>query len=193
MHATSLRLASDGWCAFRGVATGRGGFRLTTALAFWRKGYRTELAKANNVRLDCRGLLNNVFENIDVIGCPTMTTPPFPITLEEMYGAMFLLDDPNWGRFTVPFDFSGAPTISLPCGQTSDGLPLSIQFVGKHLSEPLQCRLGHTFEQTTQWHNLRPILPLDPERSEALAYLPSPTILPQMKPERDLEGELNEV
>ena len=115
-----------------------------------------EYAKANNVRAACRGLLANVFENIDVIGCPTMTTPPFPITLDEMYGSTFLLDDPNWGRFTVPYDFSGAPTISLPCGQNSDGLPLSLQFVGKHLSEPLLCRIGHTFEQNTEWHNLRP-------------------------------------
>ena len=115
-----------------------------------------EYAKANNVRSACRGLLANVFENIDVIGCPTMTRPPFPITLEEMYGPSFLLDDANWGRFTVPYDFSGAPTISLPCGQNSDGLPLSLQFVGKHLSEPLLCRIGHTFEQNTQWHNLRP-------------------------------------
>jgi amidase len=115
-----------------------------------------EYAKANNVRSACRGLLSNLFENIDVIGCPTMTTPPFPITLEEMYGPMFLLDDPNWGKFTVPYDFSGAPTISLPCGQNRDGLPLSIQFVGKHLSEPLLCRVGHTFEQATEWHGLRP-------------------------------------
>lgn len=115
-----------------------------------------EYAKANNIRSACCGLLNNVFQNVDVIGCPTMTTPPFPITLEEMYGPIFLLDDGNWGRFTVPFDFSGAPTISLPCGQNSEGLPLSIQFVGKHLSEPLLCRLGHTFEQATPWHDLRP-------------------------------------
>ena len=79
-----------------------------------------------------------------------------PITLEEMYGSTFLLDDPNWGRFTVPYDFSGSPTISLPCGRNSDGLPLSIQFVGRHLSEPVLCRLGHTFEQTTEWDNLRP-------------------------------------
>ncbi len=115
-----------------------------------------QYAKANNVRSACRGLLNNLFENIDVIGCPTMTTPPFPITLDEMYGSTFLLDDPNWGRFTVPYDFSGAPSISLPCGQNSDGLPLSIQFVGKHLSEPLLCRVGHTFEQNTPWHELMP-------------------------------------
>ena len=56
-----------------------------------------EYAKANNVRSACRGLLNNIFQDIDLIGCPTVTTPPFPITLEEMYGPTFLLDDPNWG------------------------------------------------------------------------------------------------
>jgi len=115
-----------------------------------------EYAKANNVRSACRGLLNNIFQDIDVIGCPAMTTPPFPITLEEMYGPSFLLDDPNWGRFTVPYDFSGSPTISLPCGKNSYGLPLTIQFVGRHLSEPLLCRVGHTFEQTTDWGEFRP-------------------------------------
>ncbi|MCI0793805.1 MAG: Asp-tRNA(Asn)/Glu-tRNA(Gln) amidotransferase GatCAB subunit A, partial [Chloroflexi bacterium] len=56
----------------------------------------------------------------------------------------------------VPFDFNGAPTISLPCGLSSEGLPLSIQFVGKPLDEPLLCRLGHAYEQATQWHQLRP-------------------------------------
>ena len=115
-----------------------------------------EYAKANNVRAACRGLLNNVFQNVDIICCPAMTSPPFPITLEEMYGPMFLLDDPNWGRFTVPYDFSGSPSISLPCGKNSEGLPLTIQFVGKHLSEPLLCRIGHTFEQTTDRGALRP-------------------------------------
>ena len=115
-----------------------------------------EYAKANNVRAACRGLLNNVFQDIDIICCPAMTSPPFPITLEEMYGPMFLLDDPNWGRFTVPYDFSGSPSISLPCGKNSEGLPLTIQFVGKHLSEPLLCRIGPTFEQTTDRRALRP-------------------------------------
>lgn len=116
----------------------------------------TEYAKANNIRSDCRGLLNNIFESIDVIACPTMTSPARPITMEEMYGSDFLLDDPNWGRFTVPFDFSGSPTICLPSGQNSDGLPLSIQFAGKHLSEPLLCRVGRTFESETQRHPLLP-------------------------------------
>ena len=59
-------------------------------------------------------------------------------------------------RFTVPYDFNGAPTLSLPCGLSSDGLPLSLQFVGKHLAEPLLCRIGNTYEQATNWNTLRP-------------------------------------
>ena len=59
-------------------------------------------------------------------------------------------------RFTVPADFSGLPTISLPCGLNTDGLPLSLQFVGHHLSEQLLVQAGHAFEQETDFHNLHP-------------------------------------
>jgi len=115
-----------------------------------------DYAGANNVRAACNGLLRNVFENIDVLACPSMTTPPGRVKPQELYGPMGERDSLTWGRFTVPFDFNGAPTLSLPCGLNSDGLPLSLQFVGKHLGEALLCRLGNAYEQATQWHNLRP-------------------------------------
>ena len=115
-----------------------------------------EYAKANNVRSACRGLLTNIFQKVDIICCPAMTSPPFPVTLDERYGPSFLLDNPHWGRFTVPYDFSGSPSISVPCGKNSEGLPLTIQFVGRHLSEPQLCRIGHTFEQTTNLADFRP-------------------------------------
>ena len=115
-----------------------------------------DYAGANNIRAACNGLLRNVFENIDVLACPSMTTPPGRVKPEDLYGPMGERDSLTWGRFTVPFDFNGAPTLSLPCGLNSDGLPLSLQFVGKHLGEALLCRLGHAYEQATQWHNLRP-------------------------------------
>ena len=112
-------------------------------------------AEANQKRLACNGLLTGVFNDIDVLVCPSMTTTAGPVKPEELYGPMGE-DDWTWGRFTIPFDFNGAPTISLPCGLDSDGLPLSIQFVGKHLSEPLLCRMGHAFEGATEWHDLHP-------------------------------------
>ncbi len=112
-------------------------------------------AEANQKRLACNGILAGVFENIDVLVCPSMTTTAGPVKPEELYGPMGE-DDWTWGQFTIPFDFNGAPTISLPCGLDSDGLPLSIQFVGKHLSEPLLCRMGHAFEGATTWKDLHP-------------------------------------
>jgi amidase len=61
-------------------------------------------------------------------------------------------------RFTVPFDLTGSPTITLPCGFSADGLPLSFQLVGPHLSEDLLCRAGHAFQQATDWHRRHPPL-----------------------------------
>jgi amidase len=114
-----------------------------------------DYAEANKKRLACNGILAGIFDNIDVLVCASMTAPPARVTPEEMYGPMDT-EEWTWGRFTVPFDFNGAPTISLPCGQNDEGLPLSIQFVGKHLAEPLLCRMGHAYEEATEWHNLRP-------------------------------------
>ena len=112
-------------------------------------------AEANQKRLACNGLLAEVFDGIDALVCPSMTTTAGPVKPEELYGPMGE-DDWTWGQFTIPFDFNGTPTISLPCGLDADGLPLSIQFVGKHLSEPLLCRMGHAFEGATSWHDLHP-------------------------------------
>ena len=111
-------------------------------------------ARANNLRADCNGRLRSVFESIDVLACPTMPEPTFETKPSWLYGPMEL--GMSLLRFTAPFDFNGAPTISLPCGLSGDGLPLSLQFVGKHLAEPLLCRIGHTYEQATEWHSLQP-------------------------------------
>jgi len=116
-----------------------------------------DYARANNLRAACNGLLRQVWQHIDALACPAMPTPPFPVTPQGLYGPM-----PREGfnmarlRFTAPYDFNGAPTLSVPCGLSRDGLPLSLQFVGKPLGEPLLCRLGHAYEQATAWHALRP-------------------------------------
>ena len=58
---------------------------------------------------------------------------------------------------------SRRPIISMvrrPCrsrvASAVTGYRLSLQFVGKHLGEPLLCRIGHAYEQATEWHTLRP-------------------------------------
>ena len=120
------------------------------------RGYTAvDYAAANLVRLECNGVLAGVFSDIDVLVCPSMTTPPGRVTPEELYGPMGEDDEWTWGRFTIPYDFNGAPTISLPAGLNSEGLPLSIQFIGKHLAEPLLVQVGDAYEGATE-HNLMP-------------------------------------
>ena len=114
-----------------------------------------EYARANNLRAACNGRLREVFADIDVLACPSMATPAPPV------GDPFasLADRPlemQRLRFTAPYDFNGAPTLSLPCGLNSEGLPMSLQIVGKHLREPMLCRIGHALEQATDWHHLHP-------------------------------------
>ena len=113
-------------------------------------------ARANSQRAACNGLLRRLFDSIDVLACPSMPTPPFPVTARGLSGALDDGLDMSLLRFTAPSDFNGAPTISVPCGLNGEGLPLSLQFIGKHLEEKLLCRIGHAYEQATEWHAVHP-------------------------------------
>ena len=115
-----------------------------------------QYARANALRAACTGHLRLVFEDIDILACPSVTGPPQPVTPAELYGPLPDARDPRYQRFTVPFDYNGAPTLSVPCGVNGEGLPLSLQFAGRHLAEPLLCQVGHAYEQATEWHAMHP-------------------------------------
>jgi aspartyl-tRNA(Asn)/glutamyl-tRNA(Gln) amidotransferase subunit A len=88
----------------------------------------------------------------------TPTTPGPPATIESAK-----LDTPPVGvtstlRNTSPFDIYGLPTISIPCGFTSSGLPIGIQISGPHFGESQVLALAHAYEQATDWHTRRPAL-----------------------------------
>jgi amidase len=59
-------------------------------------------------------------------------------------------------RFTGPFDLTGSPTISVPCGMATDGMPLSLQLVGRHFEEAALCRTADAFERATPWKDRHP-------------------------------------
>ena len=54
-------------------------------------------------------------------------------------------------RFTYPLNFSNSPTLTLPCGFTSDDLPIALQLIGPRFSEETLLRVSHAFEQSTVW------------------------------------------
>jgi amidase len=59
-------------------------------------------------------------------------------------------------RFTAPFNYSGSPTVSLPCGMRSDGVPASLQLVGRHFEEATILAAAAAYEAATDWHLRRP-------------------------------------
>jgi amidase len=119
-----------------------------------------EYAMANNARAALTGHLRTAFEHIDALACPAMPDLPGPVTPEALRSSPPVVDEGVFRlqRFTVPFDYNGAPTLTLPCGMSSEGLPLSLQLAGKPLAEPLLCRLGAAYEAATEWHHMHPDL-----------------------------------
>ena len=66
-----------------------------------------------------------------------------------------MLDKPN---FTIPFNVTGYPAISVCSGFGAGGLPLSIQIAAKPFCEPLLFRVAHAFEDATPWRDKRPAM-----------------------------------
>jgi aspartyl-tRNA(Asn)/glutamyl-tRNA(Gln) amidotransferase subunit A len=61
------------------------------------------------------------------------------------------------GYMTVPFNVTGNPAMSVCCGFTANGLPISLQVVGKPFDEPMVLRVGAAYESASDWRRQRPI------------------------------------
>ncbi|HBH00712.1 MAG TPA: Asp-tRNA(Asn)/Glu-tRNA(Gln) amidotransferase subunit GatA [Candidatus Rokubacteria bacterium] len=59
-------------------------------------------------------------------------------------------------RFTRPFNFTGHPAVSLPCGFTPAGLPVGLQLVGRPFDEAMVLRAADAYQRLTDWHTRRP-------------------------------------
>lgn len=62
------------------------------------------------------------------------------------------------GYLTVPFNVTGNPAMSVCCGFTSEGLPISMQVVGKPFDEAMVLRVGAAYERASEWRLQRPTL-----------------------------------
>jgi aspartyl-tRNA(Asn)/glutamyl-tRNA(Gln) amidotransferase subunit A len=98
-----------------------------------------------------RRAIGAVFSNVDLLVTPTTAVPP--PTIEE---AVRLGIELELIRNTAPFNVYGLPTISIPCGFTSSGLPIGMQISGPRFGEAKVLALAHAYEQATDWHTKRP-------------------------------------
>jgi Asp-tRNA(Asn)/Glu-tRNA(Gln) amidotransferase A subunit family amidase len=102
-----------------------------------------QLASAMKLmREERRGGADAVLAGVDVLAVPTMpvVAPTIAASRAEDPGA-------RMASFTGPFDFSGQPAISVPCGLTPAGLPASIMFAARRWDEASALWAGRAYEQ----------------------------------------------
>lgn len=103
-------------------------------------------------RRQFRGELDTLLEGVDLVIAPCM--PTLPPDLEVMNTQV--ADESGRAEFitfTAPYDYSGHPTITLPAGLASDGLPKAFQLIGRRLGEPTLIRAGSAFERSFDFHD----------------------------------------
>ena len=110
-------------------------------------------AKAQNLGRLLRKSYDDVLSRYDLLLMPTMPfkAPPIPpqnAPLAQWCEAAFAML-PN----TAPFDVTGHPAMSIPCGM-SQGLPIGMMLIAKHYNESTIYRAAHAFEQIGDWRNL---------------------------------------
>jgi amidase len=120
------------------------------------------LAEARRRRAELTARLGALLDTVDVMAGPAGGDPAWPITHALQTGplpAYHMAWDaaaPRSSEFTMPMDLAGVPAICLPCGFSPDGLPYSLQFTGRRLSEAMLCRVAYAYEQATDWRERHP-------------------------------------
>ena len=113
--------------------------------------------KAQRARTAYNEQMDQAMREFDILLAPTTAVgaPGIDQEVVEVGGktenALSLMS-----RLTRPFNLTGQPTISLPCGFTSDGLPIGLQLAGRRWEESTVLRAAHAYEQATEWHTRRP-------------------------------------
>ncbi len=106
--------------------------------------YDAYYLKAQRVRTLLTRDFEEAFQRVDAIATPTSPTPAFKLgeKVDDPL-SMYLAD-----IYTVTADLAGIPGISVPCGDSSTGLPIGLQILGRHFDEAGVLRLAHAYEHS---------------------------------------------
>ena len=117
--------------------------------------YEAYYLKASKVRRMIKQDYDDAFQKVDLILGPTTPTPAFKLGehVEDPL-AMYLAD-----VYTVSANLAGIPAISVPVGQSKNGLPIGLQLQGRAFEENTLLRAAHQFQNVTPWHDTSPSQP----------------------------------
>jgi aspartyl-tRNA(Asn)/glutamyl-tRNA(Gln) amidotransferase subunit A len=117
--------------------------------------YDAFYVKAQKVRsLIVKDFQDAFKDSCDLIASPTTPTPPFKIGEKIDDPLTMYLND----LFTIPVNLAGLPGLSMPCGFSSNGLPIGLQLIGKPWDEATLFQVASVYEAATSWHTKSPEL-----------------------------------
>lgn len=115
--------------------------------------YDAYYLKAQQVRTLIKQDFERAFAQVDLIACPVAPTTAFKIGEKaDDPLAMYLTD-----IFSVSLNLAGLCGVSVPCGFDEAGLPIGLQLIGPHLGEATILQAAHAYEQSTPWHDRKPM------------------------------------
>jgi len=121
------------------------------------------IGKAREQRNQVYEVMYQYFKNYDVLITPTLPCPAIkPGWLES--GTTFptigkkTLNTVSWMTYTYPFNMTGLPAASIPCGWTNSGLPIGMQIIGKRYAEKTVLQVSKAFEEIAPWQDKKPNL-----------------------------------
>ena len=119
----------------------------------------TDYVKAIQGRALLRRQVQAVFTHCDVFLTPGQPIPPPLHTARSVtIGGKGFSPVAALVSASCPFNLTGHPALTLPCGFTTTGLPLALQIVGKAFGEATILRVAHAYEVHTSWHEQQPPL-----------------------------------
>jgi len=113
----------------------------------------TEYTLARRTQTEVKKRCELFFESYDFL-----ITPTTPIVASTIEGNDAVEQAARLNRFTSPFNLSGLPAISIPCGFNSEGLPIGLQIVSKAWADAKVLNAAYAYEQATEWHTKRPVI-----------------------------------
>ncbi|MDP3158891.1 MAG: amidase [Reyranella sp.] len=167
------------WIEYEGRVLYQAGFAVTCAqyvpkwqnqmdpvtLAFMDRGAKFTLADFRNAQFARTVLfrtIQSLFERYDFLVSPTNARTALDVTHDAandevvVDGVKCGITRQGWTSYQYPFNLTGHPAMAVPSGFGTDGLPTSVQIIGKWASETDVLRLGALLEQARPWAQHRP-------------------------------------
>ncbi|HCK76807.1 MAG TPA: Asp-tRNA(Asn)/Glu-tRNA(Gln) amidotransferase GatCAB subunit A [Gammaproteobacteria bacterium] len=113
-----------------------------------------EYVQAMRLRSRTRAEVGQIFERVDLILSPTTNTPPQRVNEFDP----FILTQPTRSASAETFNLAACPALSLPCGFSSDLLPIGLQLAAKPMDEQTLLNAAYAYQEVTELHRQHPPL-----------------------------------